>query len=204
MSKTEWKSLVMTRVTVFHERELRDKARTNYKLEYLNVQALGLTGRPHPAICSVMNTRDAYKMRSHLKFLTGDIESFHNLSIINSENSPHCRLCSAECEHTQHILTECRGTSDVRERLYPELVNLVFDILPTSGILINDQTSNSMLTQFILDPTSLNLPNTHRISFQHPRLSDLYRLSQDWCNAVYSCRPRLLKELKSKHSVLNN
>ena len=138
MSKTEWKSLVVTRVTVFHERELREKARTNNKLEYLNVQALGLTGRPHPAICSVMNTRDAYKMRSHLKFLTGDIESFHNLSIINSENSPHCRLCSAECEHTQHILTECRGTSNVRERLYPELVNLVVDIHPTSGILIHD------------------------------------------------------------------
>ena len=143
-------------------------------------------------------------MRSHLKFLTGDIGSFHNLSFINSGDSPHCRLCSAECEHTQHILTECKGTSDVRERLYPELVNLVFDILPTSGILINDQTSNSMLTQFILDPTSMNLPNTHRISFQHPRLSELYRLSRDWCYAVYSYRARLMKELKSKHPVLNN
>ena len=117
MTKNEWKNLVLPRVTIYHERELREKASSNYKLEYLNVQALGLTGLPHPAISSVRNTRDAHKMRSHLKFLTGDIESFHNLSIIHTGDSPHCRLCFAECEHTQNILTECRGTSDVRERL---------------------------------------------------------------------------------------
>jgi hypothetical protein len=196
LSKSAWKTLVSNRVTVYHEIELRRKAMVNTKLEFFNVQILGLTGRPHPAILSIRDTRDSFKLKAHLKFLTGDILSQHNLSIERGSD-PHCRLCLAVCEHTQHILTECRSTSDIRERLYPQLVNLLADIQPSSGLLDYDQTTNTLLTQFILDPTSMNLPNSHRISFQHPRLHDLYRLSRDWCYAVYSCRAKLLKDRNS-------
>ena len=44
MPKPDWKVLVQTRVTVLHEAELRRKAASNYKLQYFNVQLLGLTG----------------------------------------------------------------------------------------------------------------------------------------------------------------
>ena len=49
-SKISWKQLVTTKVTVYHEAELRAKATSNSNLQYLNVQLLGLSGLPHPAL----------------------------------------------------------------------------------------------------------------------------------------------------------
>ena len=143
----------------------------------------------------VKDTRAALKQRVHLKFLTGDVLSFEKLSR-DRGGDPKCRLCMAPYEHTQHILTECRSTAEIRERLYPNLVNLVAVIDPSSGILNQQQTPNRILTQFIIDPASINLPSSYRISYQHPQLQDLYSLSRDWCFAIYSCRARLLKALR--------
>ena len=195
MLKLHWKTLVSTKITVYHETDLKNKAMKNLNLEFFNVQLLGLTGRPHLAITAIQDTRAAQKLRIHLKFLTGDFLSFEKMSR-DRGGDPHCRLCLAPCEHTQHILTECISTADIRERLYPNLVNLVADIDPSSGILDRQQTPNRLLTQFIIDPASMNLPNSHRISYQHPRLQDLYSLSRDWCFAIHSCRARLLKAHK--------
>ena len=160
-------------------------------LKHFNVQLLGLTGRPHLVILSANDKRSIEKLRIHLKFLTGDFLSYSKLTR-NQGCDPYCRLCLAPVENLQHILTECRLTANVRERLYPELVNLVADISPLSSLLDRSMTPNSILTQFIIDPASMNLPNSHRISYQHPRLPDLYRMSRDWCYAVYKCRGRLL------------
>ena len=44
----------------------------NSKMEYLNVQLAGMSGRPHPALTSMTTTCDEPKIRLHLKFLTGD------------------------------------------------------------------------------------------------------------------------------------
>ena len=191
MTKCAWKTLVITKLTAYHEHKLRCRAQANHKLEYLNVQILGLTGKAH-LILDIRETRDSPKLMAHLKFLTGDIASFHNLSEDRGVQ-PHCRLCHAPREHTQHILTECPSTAGVRDRLYPELVNLVASIDSSSAILDRQQTTNRLLTQFILDPSSMNLPNSHRISFQHPRLNELYSLSRDWTYAIYNQRALLLK-----------
>ena len=187
MSKSAWKTLVTTRVTAYHEAQLRQIALKNSNLTYLNVQLLGLNGRPHPAILNIAETREAFKLRAHLKFLTGDFLSFSPLSTSGESELPRCRLCAASFECTQHILTECRCTSNVRDRLFPELLNLLADIQPTCDILVHG-IPNSLLTQFILDPTSMNLPNSCRISILHPRLHELYRLSRDWCYAVSRCK----------------
>ena len=179
---------------MYHETDVRRSALANSKLEYFNVQVLGLNGRAHPAL-DIHETRDSPKLKAHLKFLTGDILSYLTLSNERG-GSPHCRLCPAPCEHTQHIICECASTAEIRERLYPELVNLVASIQPYSGLLDRNLTSNKLLTQFILDPASLNLPDSHRISFQHPRLHELYSFSRDWCHAVYNHRAKLLKKIK--------
>ena len=131
------------------------------------------------------------KLKAHLKFLTGDILTYQNLSGDRGID-PHCRLCGTQLESIQHIITECRSYSDIRERLYPELVNLVATIDPTSGLLTSI-ASNRVITQYILDPASLNLSNTYRVSIQHPRLHELYRLSRDWCHSIYNRRVQLLK-----------
>ena len=194
MSRSEWRTLVKTRITVYHETELRRSTMNTSKLEYFNVQVLGLNGKAHPSL-DIHETRASPKLKSHLKFLTGDILSYLNISNERG-GSPHCRLCPAPCEHTQHILCECTATADIRERLYPELVNLVASIQPQSSLLGKNITSKKLLTQFTLDPASLKLPDTHRISFQHPRLHELYSFSRDWCHAVYNRRANLLKQLK--------
>lgn len=194
MTKSAWHTLVKTKLTAYHEQELRDRALANHKLEYFNVQTLGLSGKAHPML-NIKETRDSPKLSAHLRLLTGDIASYHNLSM-DRGIEPHCRLCHAPHDHTQHILTECPSTAEVRDRLYPELVNLVASIDPSSHVLNRQETSNSVLTQFILDPASMNLPNSHRISFQHPRLHELYGLSRDWAFAILNKRAMLLKLLK--------
>ena len=68
----------------------------------------------------------------------------------------------------------------------------LLSIEPYSGLLDRNLTSNKLLTQFFLDPASLNLPDSHRINFQHPRLHELYSFSRDWCHAVYNHRAKLL------------
>ena len=62
----------------------------------------------------------------------------------------------------------CKATSDTRARLLPDLLNTVAQYLPCSSILSN--LNHTDLTQFILDPTSLNLPVSARISPSHPDL----------------------------------
>ena len=71
-SKSDWNTLVKTRVTVWHERALRLQSLSNSKMEHFNVQLYGLSGRCHPALLGIMTTRDAKKLRLHIKFLSGD------------------------------------------------------------------------------------------------------------------------------------
>ena len=117
------------------------------------------------------------------------------LLALQRNSDPHCRLCPAPVESTQHILTECRATADIRQRLLPELLNLLADVQPNNGFL-REPIQNRVLTQFLLDPTSLNLSNTYRISLQHPRLREFFRLARDWCFTVNNNRVQQLKNRK--------
>ena len=198
-SKSYWKMLTTTKITIHHEVELRQKAENNSKMKYLNVRLLGLSGKPHPIISNITDSRDVPKLRTHLKFLTEDILTYERLSK-DQGTDPHCRLCLAPVESTEHLLTICRGTADVRERLHADLVNLVADIDPTCAIL-EHSVPKDILTQFIIDPTSMNLPNGYRISIVHPRLQELYKMSRDWCFGVNSKRISLLR--KEKENILN-
>ena len=40
-------------------------------------------------------------------------------------SDPHYRLCPSPVESTKHILTECCATAEVRDRLFPELLNVI-------------------------------------------------------------------------------
>ena len=144
ISKTDWKSIILTKVTVYHERELRRKAAGISSLKYFNVQLLGLSGKPHPALLGINDTRQALKFRAHVKLLSGDFPSFEKLS--SQQNcGPHCRLCPSPIESTQHILTECRATADIKQRLLPDLLNLVSQVTPTNGLF--DPWPNHVLTK---------------------------------------------------------
>ena len=194
MTKQSWKTLVQTKISAFHELQLKREAVKNPNMEYFNVQLSSLSGLPHPALRQIMDSREAYKLKAHLKFLVGDVLSSAKLSRERG-GDPRCRLCQAPYEDTTHILVDCVKTAETRHRLLPELLNLVADIQPHSELLDSQKTTSRELAQFVVDPSSFNLPSTHRISFQHPRLSDLYRLSRDWCFAIHNSRAKLLNQL---------
>ena len=163
---------------------------SNSKMRYLNVELHGLSGRAHPAVQNILTTQDCKKLRLHLKFLTFDIIPYFLTS------NQVCNLCTNTCSDTiEHILVSCQKLSDVRNRLLPELLNTLCQVHPMSDILKND-VSSPLMTQFILDCASFNLPDNIRIPINTPRISEIYRVSRDWCFAIGNERTRLLSRLR--------
>ena len=195
-SKSSWNTQIKTRITVWHEEDLRRKAARNSKMKYLNVALCGLSGRPHPALQNIYTTQEAKKLRLHLKFLTGDFLTNERLSLDNPSVSPACTLCQAPTDSIEHVLVVCRATSEVRKRLLPELLNTVARVQPMSQILLNNHPA-SILTQFVLDCTSINLPETIRVPAHNPGTSDIFSVSRAWCFAVSNQRSRLLRNLSA-------
>ena len=192
-TKSEWQTLTQTKVTVYHEQRLRKLAEGNSKMEFLNVKLHGLSGKPHPVIRGITDSRDIQKLRMHLKFLTGDILTGERLASDRGAD-PKCRICSAAKDNLVHIMTQCPGTSDARERLRADLVNIIAEI-DEKNMILEHNISPETLTQFVLDPTSMNLSNGYRLSTLHPRLPEVLRISRDWCFATNTRRTTLLKHL---------
>ena len=127
--KNYWNDIVKTRVTAWHERRLRSSSIYNSKMAYLNVNLHGLSGRPHPALMKILNVQDIKKLRAHIKFLTLD---FHHSGHTDGNGFRRtCHLCKEEPQCiAEHLLVICRSTSEVRSRLFPELVNIIASIWP--------------------------------------------------------------------------
>ena len=128
--KERWKMLVKSAVTTHHEKTWWEKAATNSKLSFFNVQISGLSGRPHPVLAGILTTRDVMCSRVHLKMLSGDYPCFSYLGSDRSQDA-NCRLCQSLTqlcpvpdENMVHVLTRCRATSDTRTRLTPYLLKL--------------------------------------------------------------------------------
>ena len=195
-SKEAWNSLVKTKVTIWHERKQREAAANNSKMTYLNVQLHGLSGRPHPVLQNIYNTQDVKKLRLHLKFLTCDYLTNDRLANDQPGKDPACSLCG-DLDSIEHVILSCRVTSTVRSRLLPDLLNVVARVQPTCDIL-RTLPSPATMTQFVLDCTSINLPDLCRIPAHNPGISDIFQISRDWCFAISSERSRLLKLLNVK------
>ena len=135
-TKQSWKDLCVTRVRAQHERNLRSKAARNYKLKYLNVQSIGLSGQVHISLHSLITTQDIKIARPHLKMLAGDYMCYYNL-YKDRGSDPQCRLCPASQllpETISHILILCRGTYEARSKIWPELLNTVAVFFPDNNI----------------------------------------------------------------------
>ena len=192
-SKEAWNNLVRTKITIWHEQKYRKMALKNSKMLYLNVQLLGLSGRPHPALQNINTTQDAKKLRLHLKFLTCDYLTNERLAIDQPGRNPACVLCDgARVDTIEHVIMSCKATMDVRGRLLPELLNVVAKVQPTCEIL-EILPPPPVMTQFVLDCTSPNLSNSVRIPFHNPGLPEIYRVARDWSYGIHSERSRLLR-----------
>ena len=189
----DWKCLVKTRVTAWFERDLRLRASCNSKMSYLNVLLSGLSGKPHPALCGINTTQDCKKLRVHLKFLSGDFLTLYRRHKDNPSLDPSCRLCPARQETIEHILAVCPALADTRQRLYPELMNTVLQVQQSCNILVSSPPD--ILTQFVLDCTSINLTEEFRVPSHNPLVQNIFTISRDWCYALSNARSKLLQDL---------
>ena len=201
--KQRWKDHTKVAVTSYHESALRQQAAQNTKLQFLNIQTIGLSARPHPVVAWAVTTQDVVTIRPHIKLLSGDYLCYSQLAH-DRGTDPHCRLCQnfapltdptqTPAEDTVHLITQCKATRDTRDRHLPDLLNTVADHHPTNILLSNP--SHFQLTQFILDCTSLNLPNDMRIAANHPGFIRITMHCSKLIFAIHNDRSKQLKTLK--------
>ena len=192
-SKSQYKELILTTITAFHEQELRNAAVQKEKMPYLNVSITGLKGKLHPAVTNVFTTHAVKKMRPHIKMLSGNYLTFEEKSL-QSGGSPFCRLCIdvSEPESLKHLISKCEGTLEIRSRIITKMNNLCHD----AGLNIDLKSfSNELLVQFVLDPSSLNLKN--RVSINHPVLPSLFQISRDFCYSIDRKRIKVIQQSKT-------
>ena len=175
---------------------MRGKAKNDSSIKYLTVSLTGLRGKKHPALSGVFTTHEVKKSKIHIKMLAGDYLTYE-MRANRSGGSPYCKNCpetTLKNESLEHILTECNGYRKIRERIfleYTEACKSTRSRVNFEDYLINDQ----LLTQFILDPTSLNLEK--RVHMNDPTLNELFRISRDYCYAINSLR---INEYKKKEN----
>ena len=207
-SKESFSEYVMTKITAFHEAELRSLADNNSKIKYFNVTATGLRGRHHPILDGPTTTHQVRKLRPVIKLLTGDFFTFEIRYNQTKIGSPHCRICSdptisdqdKPIENVEHVVTACPATSGVRTPILSKII----DLLPLSKTNINANkllNSHSIMTQFLLDPTSLNLENDVRIHIDDPLSRDIMTLSRDLCYAIHTERLKILKKINEDQNL---
>ena len=197
--KEKWKEYTKAAVVSYHEHTLRQKAGTNRKLKYLNVQTLSLLGKPHPILSWVSTTRDTVVIRPHLKMLSGDYLCYENLSHDRGfkANCPMCQAMApdhpAPDETLQHLLTRCRATAETRNRLIPDLLNVIASYFPYNDLL--SYPKHNHLAQFILDCSSLNLPTNVRIDASMPGYKSIAKQCSHTVHAIHKDRIRQMKAL---------
>ena len=191
----------MTKITVFHERQLRTAAESNSKMTWFNVSTTGLTGRHHPVLNGAVTAHEVKKLRPMVRMLTGDYFCF---AVKNDQSGggDHCRLCPdlgpdlpRPREDIQHIVTECEATRDTRERLLINLWSSLEQVNKDPSAMTELLCDKVLLCQFILDCSSLNLPNHIRIGAGDRRLTEVVKVCRDICYAVHNDRLRKLKLL---------
>ena len=203
-SRSQYKEDVLVKICAYYERELRNLAINNSRMQYLNVSLSGLRGRHHPALANIITTSQVQKSRIHLKMLSGDYFTYEMKSK-QSGGSPHCRCCCSTSpppqENLEHILTNCEAYSEIRERIVVEFKTLC--LKSKSNIQFDEiYSDNETFCQFILDPASFNLKM--RIHMNDPILGELFNLSRHYCFAINAARLRILKNKENLHIQSNH
>ena len=167
------------------------KQKTNSKLQFFNIELQGLRGRSHPALNHIVTTHQVQRSRIHLKMLVGDYYTYE-VKANQSGGSSHCRSCSnfSASETIEHMIAHCEAYQNIRERIIQEFEALCSK--SKNGLSLKSIVSDpTALTQFVLDPSSFNLPQ--RININDPILVDMFKLSRDFCYAVHAERKRLMQ-----------
>ena len=192
--KSQFKEYVTTKIVSYHESELRKCALESESMMYFNPSVIGLRGKPHPAIANVYTCKAIKNMRPHIKLLTGDYLTYEKKAR-QSGGDPKCRICfSGVSESVSHVVGSCEALQLTRQKVLNDL--LIF--CHQNHIIIDTYLDNSdLLTQFILDPTSINLP--FRVNPNDQMLPELFNICRNFCNAVHMERIRKIKILSGNN-----
>ena len=189
LPKSEFKELVSTKIVTFYENELRLAASRNTKMKYFNVSCQGLTGKHHPCVGNAITATEVKKLRIHLKFMTGDYLTCQTKFDHTSNGSPICKICEKDDETICHIIATCEAYSMIRNHFKEESFEACNSV-PGFSILKPQLNHPEIFTQFVSDPTSLNLPI--RVKNNDPVLSNLFSLIRDYCSAIHNERVHIL------------
>ena len=97
-------------------------------------------------------------------------------------------------ENVEHVVSTCPATSGIRTQILTKIINLL--PLSKTDINVNKLLSDkSTITQFLLDPTSLNLENDVRIHIDDPLSRDIMTLARDLCYSIHTERLKILKKM---------
>jgi hypothetical protein len=191
---------VITKILAFHEKELKNQASGNSKMQYLHVSLSGLRGRHHPCLSNIVTTEEVRKLRLHLKFLAGDYMTYQIKFDQTQKGSPLCKICRLENKTICHIITRCPYYDETRQRILNEIAEVCRH--SRSNIdFPSIMAEKENLTQFILDPTSFNLQN--RVHRSDPIVQSLFKLSRDMCFSINNARMKKLQQL-SKDRMTEN
>ena len=68
-------------------------------------------------------------------------------------------------------------------------------IIGKSRALLQSHYDPSLLVQFILDCTSINLPESFRIPAHNLSIARMFEMSREWCFAIFNERSRQFKNI---------
>ena len=131
--------------------------------------------------------------RAHLKFLSGNYITYA-VKAEQSGGSPKCRICNTGNNETlSHVILSCPSLEAERKPIiteYEQLCGMTKNNINFQ--LITEDPKH--LCQFILDPSSMNLPV--RVSISDPILSEMFKLSRDLCYKLDKTRTELILNQK--------
>ena len=196
-SKDRWKDHYTCLVRSCHEKNLREMAKNNSKMQWLNVSMTGLSGNSHPILHNIHTTRQVEQARPQIKMLCGDYLTLDRLVKDRKSGDPTCKLCPLNPsdptpETLPHLLTKCKATATIRERILPELLTVLADVCPEHPLLhstLSLHKNDNNLAQFFIDPTSFNLQQGVR-----PTVHGVLEVTRGMCYAIDKERTRLLKQ----------
>ena len=181
-------------ITSYHEREQRKNMSNYTSTKYFNTSLIGLSGKIHPALDNVFTSKEVQNMRPHLKLLAGDYLSNEKLAR-HGGKSPLCDICDLhQNESYSHIISRCKALEEPRHIMLNILTEFCHskEFYFFDNILQNDEE----LTQFILDPTSMNL--TNRVNFNDRNLPELMNICRNFCNSLHCLRKMKKEQLQQE------
>ena len=163
-------------------------------LQYFNVSLFNLRGQAHPDVRDMLSTCEVKQSKYHIKMMINDFLTYEVKSQ-QSGGSPRCRLCTIDdgkYESISHIISCCPSYHDIRQKIISEMRVICENIkyINFDSIVSNNQ----ILTQFVLDASSLNLNPSVNIDDSH--LPQLFMKSRNYCYLISKQRLLLLNKLE--------